>query len=73
MANQPSTIQPGDTSANGRTQCQKAQFTVSSDGPSAPTLCGTVTGQHMIVEATDDCNEVRDLKKFIIAYCIYCS
>ena len=30
----------------------------TSDGPAAPTLCGTITGQHMIVEARDDCNEV---------------
>ena len=78
LVSQPSTIQPGDTSANGRTQCQKvscpligslalidckhlcsqAQFIASSDGPAAPTLCGTLSGQHMIIEAREDCNEV---------------
>jgi len=58
IASQPSTIQPGDTAASGRTQCQKSQFRVSSDGPASPTLCGTNSGHHIIVEADDDCNEI---------------
>jgi len=58
VASQPSTIQPGDTSYNGRTQCLKSNFRVTSDGPPAPVICGTNTGEHMIVEASDDCNEI---------------
>ena len=33
---------------------------MSSDGPASPTLCGTNSGHHIIVEADDDCNEVID-------------
>ena len=32
---------------------------VSSDGPASPVLCGTNTGQHMYVEASEDCNLVN--------------
>ena len=39
---------------------------MTSDGPAAPDICGTVTGQHMIVEARDDCNEVsQESKEFV--------
>ena len=55
---QPSTDYPSDGSYNGRTQCQQARFQVSSDGPPSPVLCGTNSGQHMYVEAREDCNEV---------------
>ena len=41
---------------NSRTQCQRAQFMASQDGPAAPTICGTNTGYHMILEAEDGCN-----------------
>ena len=41
---------------NSRTQCQRAQFMASQDGPAAPTICGTNTGYHMILEAEDNCN-----------------
>ena len=40
-----------NTNANGRGQCQTAQFTASSDGVATPTLCGTNTGYHMILNA----------------------
>ena len=53
---QPSTNLPGDDNPNGRTQCQMAQFTVNSDGPTPPTICGTNTGYHMILDARDECN-----------------
>ena len=53
---QPSTTQPGDDVPNGRTQCQQAQFTANSAGPSPPVICGTNTGYHMILEARSDCN-----------------
>lgn len=53
---QPSTIYPGDDNPIGRTQCQQAQFTASSDGPPPPIICGTNTGYHMIIDARDDCN-----------------
>ena len=58
VASQPNTDVPTDSSINGRTQCQESRFQVSSDGPSSPVLCGTNTGQHMYVEASDDCNLV---------------
>jgi len=54
---QPNTV--ATTEANvpqGRTQCQKAQFTVSSAGASPPVICGSNQAYHMIVEASDDCN-----------------
>ena len=40
-----------NTNANGRGQCQTAQFTASSDGVPTPVLCGTNTGYHMILNA----------------------
>ena len=43
---------PVSTQPNARTQCQKATFTASSDGPSPPTICGTNTGYHMILEVS---------------------
>jgi len=54
--NQPSTNLPGDANPNGRTQCQTAQFSANSEGPSPPVICGTNTGYHMIIEAKDNCN-----------------
>ena len=41
---------------NPRTQCQRAQFLATSDGPNPPIICGTNTGYHMILEAQDSCN-----------------
>ena len=41
---------------NPRTQCQRAQFLATSDGPNPPIICGTNTGYHMILEAQDTCN-----------------
>lgn len=38
------------TIANSRTQCQRATFTATNEGPSPPTICGTNTGYHMILE-----------------------
>jgi len=58
VMSQPSTSYPTDGSSNGRTQCHHARFQVSSDGPSSPVLCGTNSGQHMYVEASNDCNEI---------------
>lgn len=55
---QPSTNKPGDDSPNGRTQCQQAQFSANSAGPSPPVICGTNTGYHMILEARSDCNRL---------------
>ena len=40
----------------GTGQCQDAQFTATSNGPSVPIICGTNTGYHMILEAQDNCN-----------------
>lgn len=51
----PST-QQADNNPNGRTQCQTAQFSASSAGTPAPTICGTNTGYHMILEADESCN-----------------
>ena len=42
--------------AHSKTQCLDSQFQVYTDGPSPPTICGTNTGQHMIVDAADNCN-----------------
>ena len=53
---QPSTITLTDTNPNTRSQCQTAQFNVDSDGPTPPTICGTNTGYHMILDAKDTCN-----------------
>jgi len=53
---QPTTATQSTTPPNGRTQCTNAQFTANSDGPTPPTICGTNTGYHMILEAKDDCN-----------------
>lgn len=53
---QPSTNLPGDALQNQRTQCIDAQFSASSDGRGSPVICGTNTGQHMILDARDDCN-----------------
>lgn len=53
---QPSTQSNTDTNPNTRSQCQVAQFNVDSDGPTPPTLCGTNTGYHMLLEAKDTCN-----------------
>ena len=53
---QPSTSNLGDDNPNSRTQCTDAQFTATSDGPNAPTICGTNTAYHMILDARDDCN-----------------
>ena len=56
---QPNTDYPGDDEHGGRTQCQEAQFTATSDGPTPPVLCGTNSAHHMIIEARDDCNELK--------------
>lgn len=40
------------------TQCLDAQFQATSDGHATPIICGTNTGQHMFLEAKDDCNEL---------------
>ena len=56
---QPSTNNPSSVAASGRTQCQSAQFTATSDGPNPPTICGTNTDYHMIIEARDDCNTLN--------------
>jgi len=53
---QPSTSEPGDDVPNGRTQCQKAQFSANSEGPTPPTICGTNTGYHMLINAKSGCN-----------------
>lgn len=53
---QPSTSQSGDAVPGQRTQCVSAQFSASSDGPAAPVICGTNTGQHMILESQSECN-----------------
>jgi len=55
---QPSTQQPGDVLANGRTQCQRASLSIASGGGSGsqpPVICGTNTGYHMLFEASDAC------------------
>merc|ERR1711892_100473 len=52
----PTTDGAANPIAHSKGQCQNSQFQVYSDGPSPPTICGTNTGQHMIVEAADICN-----------------
>ena len=42
--------------AHSKGQCLNSQFQVYADGPSPPTICGTNTGYHMIVDAADNCN-----------------
>ena len=54
--NQPNTVTGTADEPYGRGQCQDAQFTANSDGPNPPTICGTNTGYHMIINAKDDCN-----------------
>lgn len=42
---------------NSRTNCLEATFTATSDGSNVPIICGTNTGQHMILEADgNQCN-----------------
>ena len=55
---QPSTTALTDTNPNTRSQCQAAQFSADSDGPTPPVICGTNTGYHMIIEAKDTCNTI---------------
>merc|ERR1711962_688197 len=59
---QPSSSFPAAPTSGGygssRGQCLTSQFQISNDGPAAPTICGTNTGYHMIVDAEDDCNEM---------------
>ena len=55
---QPSTSSVLDSNPNSRGQCQEDQFTATSDGPAPPVLCGSNTGQHMILEAREDCNTI---------------
>jgi len=46
-------------SANSLGDCQVDQFTVTTPGAkSPPVLCGTNTGYHMYVHASDQCNEL---------------
>jgi len=52
----PSTIKPGDSLPNSRTQCLDAQFSTTSDGPVPPVICGNNQGMHMLIEAKDSCN-----------------
>ena len=53
---QPNTVTGAEPEPYGRGQCQDAQFTTNSDGPTPPIICGTNTGYHMILNAKDDCN-----------------
>eukprot|EP00095_Tigriopus_kingsejongensis_P002503 maker-scaffold64_size435223-snap-gene-3.12 protein:Tk02503 transcript:maker-scaffold64_size435223-snap-gene-3.12-mRNA-1 annotation:"conserved hypothetical protein" len=41
-------------------KCLTDQFTVSAPGNFAPPqICGFNSGQHMIVDASDECHEIR--------------
>ena len=43
-----------------RTQCLLSQFTATSFGSNSPnTICGTNTGYHMYLEASDNCNPLE--------------
>ena len=55
---QPATDYETDDDPSGRTQCKRAQFSATSAGGSTPTICGSNTGQHMIIEAADACNQL---------------
>jgi len=45
------------TDVTAQTQCQEDQFSVTSPGGiSPPVICGTNTGYHMYVDASDSCN-----------------
>eukprot|EP00095_Tigriopus_kingsejongensis_P007394 maker-scaffold112_size353035-snap-gene-1.14 protein:Tk07394 transcript:maker-scaffold112_size353035-snap-gene-1.14-mRNA-1 annotation:"PREDICTED: uncharacterized protein LOC103516194" len=44
---------------NQASRCLTDSFSVTSPGSTAPpTICGTNTGEHMYVDASDDCNEL---------------
>ena len=45
----PSSLVSADSLATARTQCLTAQFTAHSGAGPLPLLCGTNTGQHMIL------------------------
>ena len=55
---QPNTATLGTVTTIPRTQCQNAQFSASSAGSSANTLCGLNTDYHMYLEASDSCNKL---------------
>lgn len=52
------TITPQTANPIARGQCQTAQFTATSSGISTPTLCGSNTGYHMILDADEACNRL---------------
>ena len=55
---QPNTATLGTVTTIPRTQCQNAQFSASTAGSSANTLCGLNTDYHMYLEASDSCNKL---------------
>ncbi|XP_023331656.1 uncharacterized protein LOC111703824 [Eurytemora carolleeae] len=46
------------SATTSKTQCNSAQFSATTDGGTAPVICGTNTGYHMILEAKDACNSL---------------
>lgn len=49
----------GKVKVTQSTQCLTDRFSVTSPGsPSPPTICGTNTGEHMYVDASNECNEL---------------
>lgn len=55
----PESTRGSDAANIAMTVCQKSQFRISGDGAAGPVICGENTGYHMIVEAEDNCNEIR--------------
>lgn len=49
----------GNAATELNTQCLDAVFLTSSNGPTPPALCGTNTGKHMYLEASDACNTLQ--------------
>jgi len=56
---QPSTaVNAAGQNTISRTQCLDAQFSASTSGSSAQTLCGLNSGYHMYLDASDTCNSL---------------
>jgi len=55
---QPLTVATTGDATVPRTQCQSAQFSASTAGSPAHTLCGLNSDYHMYLDATDNCNKL---------------
>ena len=49
----------GGGPVTARTRCDKDRFTISNPGGTAPqTVCGTLTGEHMYIDSSIECNDL---------------